>query len=55
MTRRSKGPTGATTHVWNVSAINSQSFVAALSDHASPLAKIVRDTFNSNVSLRPLY
>jgi GH24 family phage-related lysozyme (muramidase) len=42
-------------HHWNVSAIDSQSFVAALRHHSSPLSKIVGDAMTRNPSTRGRY
>jgi hypothetical protein len=51
----SSGGGGDVHHHWNVSAIDSQSFVSALRNHASPLSKIVAQTFNRDGSTRPRY
>jgi hypothetical protein len=42
-------------HSWNVSAIDSQSFMGALRNHASPLSKLVADTMTRDASTRPRY
>jgi hypothetical protein len=49
------GPGGGTTHIWNVTATDPQSFVAQLRNNSSELARTVRDVFNSQQSLRPSY
>jgi hypothetical protein len=49
------GPGGGTTHIWNVTATDPQSFVAQLRNNSSDLARAVRDVFNSQPSLRPSY
>jgi hypothetical protein len=50
-----QGGSGGQTHIWNVTAIDAQSFVSALRNHSSELARTVRDMFNSQPSLRPSY
>jgi hypothetical protein len=55
VTPYSGGGQGGATHIWNITTMDAQSMLAALSNVSSPLAKMIAQVFNSQPSLRPSY